>query len=298
MKYKMSFGESLGQTLIYIALAVLSVTTLYPFINAAALAFNQGYDSLRGGIYLWPRTPTLENFRVMFSNENIGNAAYVSVFRTVVGAALHVLFSAACAFALSYRKLPGRGLITGFLFIPMIFGGGIIPFYILLRDLHLTNSIWVYILPYLFSFYNILILRTYFEGLPEEVKEAAIIDGCGYGRMLVRIIMPLSLPVLATIALYSAVAHWNDWFAGYFYVNNEALQPLQTMLVRFLKENEVTSIFAKLGVSASSTVQTKSYTSESLKMAVLVIVSFPILCVYPFLQKYFIKGALIGAVKS
>ncbi|OGO79835.1 MAG: hypothetical protein A2Y21_05475 [Clostridiales bacterium GWC2_40_7] len=297
MRYKISVSEVAFNIFSYLLLIILSISAVYPFLNSIALAFNQGNDSLRGGIYFWPRLATLENFKAIFSNNDILNGTYVSVFKTVVGTLLHVSVTAACAFSLSKRYLPGNKLLTAYLLIPTLFGGGIVPYYILLRSLHLTNSIWVYILPSLFSFFNILIIRTYFESLPAEIEEAAIIEGCNYFTILIRIIMPLSLPVIATVALFTAVGQWNDWFAGYFFVSRNELQPLSTILVNFLKENDTSSIFDKLGVNSAHSI-TRTYTSESLKMAVLVVVTMPILVTYPFLQKYFLKGVLIGSVKG
>lgn len=298
MNYAMKKSEKVFQAFTYILFILLAISAVYPFINAIALAFNQGYDSLRGGIYLWPRMPTLENFMAVFSNKDILRGAYISVFRTVVGTAVHIILCGMCAFALSKKYLPGRKLFITFLFIPMVFSGGIIPFYILLRNLHLTNTIWVYVLPYIYSFFNIVIMRTYFESLPDEVEEAAIIDGCGYLRLFLRIVVPLSLPIMATVALYMAVSHWNDWFVGQFYVTKKSLYPLQTILVKFLKENEANDVLSRLGVKTAGVSSKQSFTTESLKMAVLVVVTFPILCSYPFLQKYFIKGVLIGSVKG
>lgn len=281
-------------------LSILCISCLYPFVNAIAIAFNEGYDSIRGGIYLWPRKFTLENFRVIFTTNSILPAAAVSVFRTVVGTGIHVVLATACAYALAQKKLPGHKYITIFFLIPTLFSGGIVPFYIILKNLHLTNTIWVYILPSIFSFFNIVILRTYFEGIPESLVEAAEIDGCGQLRTLLQVVIPISLPVIATIALYAAVGHWNDWFAGKYYVTDLDLRPLQTVLVDFLKGSESSSTISGLGLSLGSIAadNQRTFTSESVKMAILVITTLPILVTYPFLQRYFIKGALVGSVKG
>ncbi len=262
------------------------------------MAFNEGYDSLKGGIYLWPRIPTFENFRVVWVNNNLLQAAFISVFRTVLGTALHVILAICCAFSMSKRAYPGRKFIVTYLLIPTLITGGVVPYYILLRNIGLINNIWLFVLSGVYSFFNIVILRTYFEGLPQEIEEAARIDGCGHVRMLTQIIVPVSLPVIATIGMYSAVGHWNDWFTGEFYVTKPALKPLQTVLTNFLKTTSQASSPSDIaGINTSQQVSS-TFTSESMKMAVLVIVTLPILATYPLLQKYFIKGVLIGSVKG
>ncbi|MBR5496340.1 MAG: carbohydrate ABC transporter permease [Oscillospiraceae bacterium] len=298
-KIKASVGENIFQIVAIIVITVLSISMIYPFLNSIALAFNEGYDSLKGGIYLWPRKATFENFRVVWVNNNLMQAAFVSVFRTVLGTALHVILSICCAFAMSKKAYPGRKIITTYLLIPTLITGGIVPYYILLRNIGLINNIWLFVLTGVYSFFNMVILRTYFEGLPQEIEEAARIDGCGHVRMLTQIIVPISLPVIATIGMYAAVAHWNDWFTGEFYMTKPDLKPLQTVLTNFLKSTSqaTDSISSMTGQSASQQVSS-TFTSESMKMAVLVIVTLPILATYPLLQKYFIKGVLIGSVKG
>ncbi len=298
-KIKASVGENVFQIVALIVLTVLSISMIYPFLNSIALAFNEGYDSLKGGIYLWPRKATFENFRVVWVNNNLMQAAFVSVFRTVLGTALHLVLSICCAFAMSKKAYPGRKFIVTYLLIPTLISGGVVPYYILLRNIGLINNIWLFVLTGVYSFFNMVILRTYFEGLPQEIEEAARIDGCGHVRMLTQIIVPISLPVIATIGMYAAVAHWNDWFTGEFYMTKPELKPLQTVLTNFLKSTSqpTDSISAMTGQNSGQQVSS-TFTSESMKMAVLVIVTLPILATYPLLQKYFIKGVLIGSVKG
>ena len=294
-KIKASVGENIFQVVALIVISILSISMVYPFLNSIALAFNEGYDSLKGGIYLWPRIPTFENFRVVWVNNNLMQAAFVSVFRTVLGTALHVVLSVCCAFAMSKKAYPGRKLIVTYLLIPTLITGGVVPYYILLRNIGLINNIWLFVLTGVYSFFNIVILRTYFEGLPQEIEEAASIDGCGHVRMLTQIIAPISLPVIATIGMYSAVGHWNDWFTGEFYVTKPELKPLQTVLTNFLK---TTSQQVDITGQQQGQQQASTFTSESMKMAVLVIVTLPILATNPLLQKYFIKGLTQGGVKE
>lgn len=284
---------------IYSVLCVLGVITLYPFIYILVLSFNDGYDTLKGGIYFWPRKITLGNYIKVFQDGNILNAYGITLFRTVIGTLIGAMLCSMLAYALAHKDLPGRRLIVFFFFFTTIFSGGMIPYYILLRQLRLTQSIWVYVLPQLYNFFNIMLLRTYFETIPESIGESARIDGCGYSKIFFRMTLPLSKPVLATIMLFFGVAHWNEWFTGAYYVQNKALFPIATLLQNILNEatfENATFDATKMHTGIAAAVN--STTPESLKMAFIMVMTLPILCVYPFLQKYFVKGVMIGSVKG
>ena len=285
----------------HILLTLLVVFTIYPVIFILALSLNNGFDTLKGGIWLIPRQFTLDNYVEALKDKDIVNSFVISIARTLTGTSISVLFIAMLAYALCDKKLPGRGGIIKFFFITTIFSGGLIPFFILLRDLKLINSFWVYILPAVYSFYNMIIVRAYFENIPGSLAESAKIDGAGEVRIFFQMYIPLSLPILATIALFTGVFHWNDWFAGSFYVSRRKLMPAATLLQLILSE----STFEQSGMSNINNMMNSSFggkmqttTPQSLQMAFVMIITIPIVLVYPFLQKYFVKGMMIGALKG
>lgn len=296
-KIKTNKTDALVQFVIYLLVILLCLVILLPCLNVLVLSFNDGQDAARGGIWFWPREFTLDNFREVFKDGSIMAAYGISIARTVIGTALSLFITSLAAFALKQQDLPARKLITVLITFTMLFSGGMIPTYIQYKNLHLLNSFWVYVVPSLVSVTYLLMMRTFFEGIPDSLEESAKLDGCGYFQIYARIMMPLSKPVIAVVGLYIAVNHWNDWFAGAFYVNDSALWPVQTVLQNMLtksmsQQQQVTSVAQALAQSAAST------TTDSLKMAAVIVTTVPILCVYPFVQKYFAKGAMIGAVKG
>ncbi|WP_211746114.1 carbohydrate ABC transporter permease [Paenibacillus sp. Marseille-Q4541] len=286
----------------YIVLAVVAFSMIYPFIYILAYSLNDGKDSMLGAIYFLPRKFTLENYAQVFDNERIWRAYGITIMRTLIGTFLHVLLCTLMAYALSKRTLPGRTFFTFYIFLPTIFSAGFIPYFITLQKLHLINSFWVYVLPLLYNFMHIVILRTFLQGIPEELEESARIDGYSDFQIFLRIILPLSGPVLATISLFIGVAHWNDWFSGAYYVSDKNLIPVQTLLQEMLTEAEsLSNSMQRAAQQGGQTVGGMSgagATPESLRMALLVITVFPILCIYPFLQRFFVKGVMIGSVKG
>jgi putative aldouronate transport system permease protein len=253
-----------------------------------------------GTIYFFPRKFTLENFTEVFGNARIWQAYKITLLRTIIGTFLHVMLCTLMAYALARKTLPGRTFFTFYIFLPTIFNAGFIPYFITLQKLGLINTFWVYVIPMLFSFMHIVIIRTFLMGIPEELEESARIDGYGDFQIFLKIILPLSGPVLATISLFIGVAHWNDWFTGAYYVSNKDLIPVQTLLQKMLSEAEaLSSSMQRAAQQGGQTINASAgSTPESMRMALLVITVFPILCVYPFLQRYFIKGVMIGSVKG
>ena len=296
-KIKVNPVDQVLQVLIYLIIIALCLIILLPCLNVVALAFNDGADAARGGVWFWPREFTLDNFKEVFKDGSITSAYVVTIARTVIGTFLSLMVTTMAGFALKQEDLPGRKIITMLITFTMLFGGGMIPTYIQYKNLHLLNSFWVYVVPSLVSVTYLLMVRTFFEGISDSLEESAKLDGCGFFQIYLKIMLPLSKPVIAVVGLYTAVNHWNDWFAGAFYVNDTNLWPVQTVLQQMLtkamsSQQEVTSIAQAL---AHNTV---SVTSDSLKMAAVVVTTVPILCVYPFVQKYFAQGAMIGAVKG
>lgn len=294
-----SLGDRIMVICIYTFLILFAITTLYPFLNALAISFNQGLDTSKGGLTIWPRVFTFENYKFVFKDERLMSGFVISVLRTVIGTISSILCTAIFAYGMSKRELMGRKYYMVMCIITMYFGGGLIPTFMLIRNLGLMNSFWVYIIPGLIGVWNMIIFRTFFNGLPNGLEESAKIDGCGNWGTLFRIVLPLSGPVIATLALFTAVAHWNEWFLAGIYISDQNLYPIQTILRQILLSNIVSETAANLdSASLARMQQAKTVTSKSLSMATMMVATLPIISVYPFVQKYFVKGVLVGSLKE
>lgn len=275
-------------------MGLVLIVTLYPFLHVVALAFNESQDTVRGGITIFPRAPTLKNFQAIFAYGNIPQAFLISVLRTVIGTALTVIACSMVAFALARRDFQARHLLSRFLAITLYISGGLIPGFLLIRDLHLMNTFWVYVLPAVVNVFYIFMIRSYIDSLPYELQESAKIDGAGDFLIFWRIILPLCTPVLATIALFAAVGQWNSWFDTYlFNGSNQSLSTLQFELMKILQSSQ-----SGRDAAYANTVTQQQITPDSIKMAITVLTITPILLVYPFLQRYFVRGMTLGAVKG
>lgn len=299
----MSKKDSLSRKIFYVCnvlfLLLMCAVVLFPYLNLLAKSFNEGADSMKGGIWLWPRKFTLENYKSVFSNKWFGTALGISVSRVILSVVVHVAVQFMVAYAFLNKQLMGRKAITIFFMIPMYFSGGVICNYILFSKLGLMNNYWLYIIPTAFSFYNMVIIRSYLESIPESIRESARIDGANDLQIAFSIVFPLAKPVLATVALWVAVGSWNDWTTTMYYVTKPKLQPLQYLLMRLLKESE--TIQAMLNEAAMQGLAVEfvpKVTPASIQAAQLMVTTIPIVIVYPFLQKYFIQGMTLGAVKD
>ena len=290
-----------ARILFNILLVLLCLAIILPFMHILALAFNSGRDATSGGIWFWPRVFSLENFKEVFKQSNLLTGLGISIFRTVIGTVGGVFLMSMCAWALTIRDLRLRNQITFFIFFTMLFSGGTIPYYLVLSELNLTNSIWVYVIPGFYSVTNILLLRSSLKQLPMSIVEAARIDGMGEFKIFWTIVMPMSKPTIATISLFTAVGHWNDWFAGSFYVRKSELKPLATILQEMLtRQANLADVLLKAGSNSAAYQQLDAVelTGQSLQMATIIVVILPIVILYPFIQKYFVKGITIGSVKE
>ncbi|WP_130616753.1 carbohydrate ABC transporter permease [Cohnella abietis] len=292
-------GERVFKIVNYLLIIALCLSIILPFLNIVALAFNPGKDAERGGITFLPRIWSLDNFKKVFEAANISTAFGVSVFRTVVGTICSLFLTAMAAYAVKSKTLPGGKFFMMFIFFTMLFSGGIIPYYMLLKSIHLTNTIWVYVIPSLYSAWNLIIMRTFFQQIHPSLEESARIDGYNDFSIFLRIIMPLSRPVIAVIGLFSAVGHWNDWFTGAFYVRKAELRPLSTLLQEMLMSAEAMrdTLNQAAGVNYEM-LEKMTVTGNSLKMATIIVVVTPIIIIYPFVQRYFAKGIMIGSIKE
>lgn len=233
-KIKRNAGEQILQAIIYLIIILLCLAILLPCLNVLVLSFNDGKDAARGGIWFWPRQLTLDNFREVFKDGSIMGAYGISIARTVIGTFLSLIVTTLAGYALKQKDLPGRTVLTMLITFTMLFDGGMIPKYIQYKNLHLLNSFWVYVVPSLVSVTYLLMVRTFFEGIPDSLEESAKLDGCGFFKIYTKIMMPLSKPVIAVVGLYTAVNHWNDWFSGAFYMSDTAKWPVQTVLQNML----------------------------------------------------------------
>ncbi|GIO12728.1 maltose ABC transporter permease [Cohnella xylanilytica] len=292
-------GEKLFQVVLVVLLSLLCLTVLYPFVYMLAISLNEGADAAKGGVYLIPRTFTLINYEIVLGNEVIRHAYLVTIARTIVGTVAGLSVTLLVAFGLSYKGLPMRRTILGYILITMLFSGGLVPFYIQLNNLGLLNTFWVYILPGMFSVWNMFVMLKFIQGIPEALIESAELDGASPPRVLWQIVVPLSKPMLAALGLFTAVGHWNDWFAGAFFVSDQSLIPVQTFLQQLLSASDISAVLgSNTNQEALARSQMQNITLMSIKMAVVMASALPILCVYPFLQKYFVKGVLVGSVKG
>lgn len=282
-----------------IFMILLIVVMVFPYLNVLAKTFNDGADTAMGGITIYPRVFTLQNVKAVLGDSQIVQAFGVSVLRVVLGVLACIVVQFTAAYALLKKELKGRSAIIMFLTIPMFFGGGLIPRYILYSNMGMLNNFLVYILPGAFSLYNMVIIRTYMNTIPASLAESARLDGANELLILLRIILPLSLPIVATIALWSAVSHWNDWNTTLYFITKKPLYTLQYVLVQVLKETErITKMIQQAQLDGLEYNATVNATPESVQAAQIVITTIPIIIVYPFMQKYFIKGVTLGAIKD
>lgn len=284
-----------------VVIILVLVLTLYPFLNSLAISLNDSNDTMRGGITIFPREFTLRNYELIFTNQKIWMAYLVTIARTVIGTVGGVFITGMLAFAVSRVNLVGRKFYTMLCLIPMYFGGGLMPTYFLILSLGLKNNFLVYIIPALVNLWNMILMRSYFQSLPEALEESALIDGANYITIFFKIYFPLSTPIVATIALYFGVQHWNDWFTANLYITDEVLKPMQNILLQIVNEArfaEQMSAMTGVQVDMGNIMKNKATNVRSITMATMIITIIPVLIVYPFLQRYFVKGIMIGSVKG
>ena len=271
------------------------VITLYPVLNTIAISFNDGVDAVRGGVHLIPRVFSLQNYKVVLKKEGMQTAAVITVLRTIVGTLLSLVANALLAFIISRKRFMFKSSLSFFWVVTMYVNGGMIPILLVYKSLHLTNTFWVYVIPGMVSAFNMLVLRTYMRGISDSLEESAQLDGAGYMTIFIKIISPLCKPVYATVALFVAVYQWNSW--------------LDTMLYNRMKEEYTTLQYELMKLLASAMQQSGSATTSnagganvvtptSIRAAATVVTMLPIICLYPFLQRYFVTGLTIGGVKE
>ena len=278
----------------YTFVAVLVVLTFYPFWDLFILSISPRSEALKPGLRLFTTAPTLKAYKTVFESHEIIRSFLNSVLRVVVGTVFSLGVTALTAYPLSKREMPFNKLVTFIILFTMIFSGGMIPSYLLIKDLHIMNTIWALILPSAVTAYNLIIMRNFLESLPPSLEESACIDGASYVTIWYKIVLPLSKPVLATVMLWIAVAHWNNYFDAMIYMHDRSKFTLPVVLRRILLENELDKYLPEGAIDTGNAPQTP----ETTKGAIVMVSTIPIICVYPFIQKYFTKGVMLGAVKG
>ena len=295
--------DKIFDLVIFTVLALLVVVTVYPFWNTIAISLNDGLDSIRGGVKLFPRKFTMQNYKVLFIDDRLLKAFGISVSRTILQTALSVFCTSMLAYALSRHEFVLRKPLTIILVISMYVSAGLIPSYMLIKRLGMLNSYAVYIIPNIINVFNFILVRTYIHGLPDSFIESARIDGANEFTIFLHIIMPLIVPAIAMICLFVAVDAWNSWFDTYLYCTGRVnLHSLQYKLMEFLQSSQNQSASASdansMSVAAASGAASGMVTPISIRASITIVATLPILVVYPFLQKYFVVGMTIGGVKE
>lgn len=279
----------------YLLMILVALVCLYPFWYVIVGSFNDGSDYMRGGVYLWPRSYSINNFMMVFNDNRLAVGFQNTLARTIIGTITGTLFTAMVAYGMSRKDLPFKKSIYWINLFTMFFGGGLIPYFLVLKQVGLINSFWVYIIPALYSVFNVIIIMNFFRDIPEEIHESGTIDGASEFRIFYKLYLPLSTPVLATVALWIGVGHWNSFFDSMVYTTDSQLQTLQLFLVKLIKEASMAQGEAAARVPAQ-VARTVSITT--LRYAAIVVSTVPILCIYPFLQRFLAKGIMLGSLKG
>jgi putative aldouronate transport system permease protein len=280
------------QVFVYLFLGFLAVLCIIPMINILAISFSDQGEVARGNVFFWPKGFTFDSYRVIFGENAFVSAFYISVQRVVAGTALNVVLTLLLAYPLSKtaKLMPGRNLAMWSLVFVMLFNGGLVPTYMLVRGLGLIDSFWALILPTAVPLFSVVLIMNFIRNLPKSLEEAALIDGAGYFQVLYIIIVPLTAPAIATITLFSAVGQWNEYFMGLIYMNRSSNYPLQTYLYTMSAQRDINNLDQALAFARVS--------DRTLISAQLFVAMIPILVVYPFLQRHFVKGIVLGSVKE
>lgn len=289
---KKSRGRKIFDAFNITLMAMLTLTTVYPLFNQLALSLSSTEAILNGKVALIPVDFTLRTYRDIAKESMFWTNYLNTIWYTFAGTVVSLVFTTTCAYALSKRELIGGKLILRLIVFTMFFGGGLIPTFMLMKNLRLTGTIWAIILPYAIIPYHVLIMKTYFQGLPGDLEDAAKIDGLAQFGFFIKIILPLSKPILATMTLFISVLYWNDWFNALIYLKDSAKYPVTLYLRNVMMGATMAS---QTGKTMDATVKS---VPQSIQAASMILVIFPVLCIYPFVQKHFVKGVMIGAIKG
>ncbi|GIO38307.1 ABC transporter permease [Paenibacillus antibioticophila] len=291
-RVKQDLDSRIFDTINITILLLFTMIIIIPLWNVIVSSFSSGRSLAEGGFVFWPKEFSLENYQAVFRDETIWQSFIISVLKTVIGVMTHVFFCAMIGYGLSKSNVRGRKLYVTMGVITMFFSGGMIPTYLLIKSLGLLNTFWVYIIPALFSYYDVVILMNFFRNVPDSLEESAKIDGAGDWKIFLRIFIPLSMPAMATIALFNGVNQWNDFMTTKLYITDQWLYPLQMKLYEIIVQSQTQSM---QNIGGSVVIET---TTKGVQLATIVITTLPIVVIYPILQRYFISGMMLGAVKE
>lgn len=290
-----SIGDRIFMGIVYVLLALVLLLVLLPLIYVVAASFSSSAAVVSGRVWLWPVEPTLRGYEAVFSNPKIGMGFKNSFIYMFAGTAINLVMTILCAYPMTRKEFRARNVLTALFVFTMYFSGGMVPTYMVVQKLGLIDTRWAMLLPTAMSVWNVILCRTYIaSSIPDSLYEAASIDGCTPIRFLISVVVPLSAPILAVLALYYGVGHWNAYFNAMIYLNNIRLQPLQLVLREILVLGQIDPTM----IANAKELAAKQGLSDLLKYSVIVVASVPVMLIYPFVQKYFVKGVMIGAVKG
>lgn len=297
----MGRGDKIFLVVVYSVISLIVLMCVYPLYLTVIASISDPYDVYSGKVNLIPSGFSLDSYKLVFTNKSIWRGYANSIFYTVLGTIFNLLLTIPCAYALSKRRMYGRNLLTTLFLFTMYFGGGMIPTYILFNSLGLINTRWVLVISGGLSVYNVIVTRTYFQNnIPEDLFEAARVDGAGEFRTFLSLVLPLSAPIIAVMTLYYAVGHWGSYFPAMIYTYNQELQPLQLVLrnILILNETAYTDALASGDASLIEDASRQAYLALTMKYSLVFIASAPMLAIYPFVQKHFVKGVMVGSLKG
>lgn len=294
MRRRKSFKQIVSELIKLVIAIILTIVTVYPFWHVVMYSFSESKAAMSGGIFLYPREFTTVSWEMLLKTKQVFVAFRNSIAKTVIGTAFSIFISILTAYPLSIRYLKGRNFLQGMLFFTMLFSGGMIPTFILIKNLGLLDSFWVYIIPSMMSVYNMFVLRNFFQAIPDSLSESAMLDGAGHARILTQIVLPLSKPAIATQVMFYGVSKWNSYMDGVLYVTDQKLQLLQVYLRQIISSIGA----AGIGMDASDMSGHSAVSEESIKMTIIAMSVIPVAVVYLCLQKYFVKGTMVGSVKG
>lgn len=284
--------EAWFDTLVILIGSIIFIAVLYPLIFVISASFSNPIKVMNGEMWLWPVDFTINAYKAVFKNPDIWIGYRNSLFYTGVGTVINLVLTILAAYPLSRRDLPGRNVFMFVVTFTMFFHGGLIPTYLIVKDLDMVNTVWALMIPNAIATYNLIVMRTYFQSnIPWEIQEAAFIDGCSNTKLLTSIILPLSKPIMAVIVLFYAVQHWNAFFNALIYLRTEELYPLQLILRKIL-------IVSQAMDDGGTDMNEKLMQAESIKYALIIVASIPVLLIYPLVQRHFVKGVMIGSIKG
>lgn len=294
-RINISKGDKIYYGIVNVCLLIFFLIILLPLINIVASSFSEARSVNQGKVLFWPVNFTLDGYKAVFEFNGIWRSYANTFLYTFTGTAVNLAMTMICAYPLARKDLPFKGPVVALFMFTMLFSGGTIPGYILIRNLHMMNTIWAMIIPGAISVYNMIIARTFIQNIPSDLEEAAKIDGCSDTRYFFKIVLPLSKTVISVLGLYYAVAHWNDYFTAFLYLNDNSKMPLQITLRAILIKNSFAEAVETVNEEALLNNQALQ---DLLKYALIIVSSVPVLVIYPFVKKYFLKGVMLGAVKG